>query len=182
MAFVTIKDKDNATLGHLQTDANERLGVHNLLHVQDRKATGTHAGTFTSGAWRTRQFNTELVNNIVGASLTDNQITLPSGVYICDGSASAQAIDQHKVRLYNITGLEVIDEGVSNFSQSGSNIGARAQITTKFTLTETSVIELQHLCRTTRADYGFGSGYNYGQDTEIFSDLRIWRIGDVEES
>lgn len=46
MAFVTIKDKDNVTLGHLQTDAQERLGLHNLLHVQDQKAAGTYGGTF----------------------------------------------------------------------------------------------------------------------------------------
>ena len=50
-----------------------------LLHVRDEKSNGTAGGGFTSGSFQTRTLNTVMTNEISGASLASNQITLPSG-------------------------------------------------------------------------------------------------------
>ena len=40
-----------------------------FLIVEDQKASGTDGGTFTSGAWQTRDLITEGCNNISGAGV-----------------------------------------------------------------------------------------------------------------
>ena len=177
MAFVAIKDKDNATLGHLQTDAQERLGVHNLLHVQDRKAKGVDGGTFTSGAWRTRVFNTELVNNIPGASLAANRITLPAGTYYIRSFAPATNVSTHTCRLYRVSpNAGVLLAGSSSNSAATNGSTTNSVIDDVVTLAETTVLEIQHACFTTKADTGFGSGYDIGQEYCIFSDFKAWKL------
>ncbi len=52
-----------------------------LFHVRDEKASGSHGGTSVAGSFQTRVLNTSLTNEISGASLSSNQITLPSGTY-----------------------------------------------------------------------------------------------------
>jgi len=52
-----------------------------LFHVRDEKSNGVAGGNFTNGAWQTRTLNTSMTNEISGASLSSNQITLPSGTY-----------------------------------------------------------------------------------------------------
>ena len=51
-----------------------------LLMTNDQ-ANNTGGGSATSGAWRTLVINTSKKNNITGASLSSNQITLPAGTY-----------------------------------------------------------------------------------------------------
>jgi hypothetical protein len=52
-----------------------------LLHVRDEKSNGTAGGGSTSGSYETRTLNTVMTNEVSGASLTSNQIILPSGTY-----------------------------------------------------------------------------------------------------
>jgi hypothetical protein len=51
--------------------------------VWEHQATnGTGGGTPTANAWTTRPITTEVINNITGASLASNNITLPVGKYL----------------------------------------------------------------------------------------------------
>ena len=176
MAFVIIKDKDNATLGHLQTDAQERLGIHNFLHVQDQKATGADGGTFTSGAWRTRELNTVVTNNIAGASLADNQVTLPAGQYYSASRANAKSVGVHVARLYNVSDSSVLLNGSTEVVVTDSPTQTISFVDGLFTLSEETTIELQHSCAATCGTSGFGDGHNLGQAYEIFADLKIWKV------
>jgi hypothetical protein len=177
MSFTTIKKDDDVTvLGYLQTDANERLGVHNLLHVQDQKAAGTHGGTATSGAWRTRDLNTDVVNNISGASLTSNQISLPAGKYYVEGTTTAYRIGQSVARIFDVTGSELLV--LSAFTRVDTTVIASVLVPLcgVFDIEETSVIELQHLFSTTRENNGLGDGIDIGQPYNVFSDLKFWKV------
>ena len=71
--------------------------------IADQKTSGTDGGTFTSGAWRTRDLNTEVtdVDNIV--SISSNQFTLQAGTYLIKARATAYDCDRHQLRLRNIT-------------------------------------------------------------------------------
>ena len=70
--------------------------------VRDQKANGTQGGDSVSGA-NTRVLNTVQKNNINGASLASNQVTLPAGDYEIDATAPAFNCSQSKAYLYNVT-------------------------------------------------------------------------------
>ena len=145
-----------------------------LLHVQDQKAQNTAGGTFTSGAWRTRDLNTSLTNEITGASLAANQITLPAGTYYCDWSAPAQdnGASTHQTRLQNITAATTLRIGQSCIN--GGSLTTFSRGGGRFTLGSSSVIELQHQISATQVTDGLGVAANF--TTEVYSDIRIWKI------
>jgi len=148
-----------------------RLSVTQVIHVRDEKAQNTVSGTFTSGAWRTRVLNTSKTNTITGASLASNQITLPAGTYWVHATAPAFNTGRHLAKLYNTTGAADVLLGTSAYSgtfQSGQSV-----LSGQFTLTATSVLELQHRCETTHATQGFGVESNFA--TEAYSDVVIWK-------
>jgi hypothetical protein len=177
MAFDTIYNKNGTIRGYAQTDNYERIGVHNLLHVQDQKAAGTQGGDFTSGAWRTRVLNTILVNNIAEASLGSNQITLPAGSYYAEGLGAAYIVTAHSCRLFNITDSVLIADGLSCFSNSADGYSVTySKVSSYFNLLDTKIIELQHRCNTTRASTGFGVGGITDKSCEIYADLKIWKV------
>jgi len=149
-----------------------RLSVTQVLHVRDEKAQNTVGGTFTSGAWRVRDLNASKTNTITGASLASNQITLPAGTYWVHATAPAYNVGRHLAKLYNTTGAADVLLGTSAWSAAGS--GATLSVLSgQFTLTATSVLELQHQCGATYATYGFGVESNFA--TEAYSDVVIWK-------
>lgn len=155
--------------------------VDQMLHVRDVKASGTDGGTFTSGAWRTRDLNTVLTNSIPGASLTANQITLPAGTYDVtalaphyqNGSSNATIA---RARLYSITSDVQLATG-PHTRLNGSNAAGQphSPVIGRFTLTASSVIELQHYTGQTKNTDGFGAAFGMGE-SEIYSDVIIRRI------
>jgi len=84
-------------------NSNGYQGLDNVLVVIDQKTAGTNGGTFTSGARRTRDLNTVIVNRITGASLSSNQITLPAGTYRVEAFAPAQRVGSHQAYIRDIT-------------------------------------------------------------------------------
>jgi len=159
------------------------LGVHNLLHVQDQKAQNTTGGSFASGAWRTRDLNSVITNNISGASLSSNQITLPDGKYYCEAYAPAAAntdvVNGTRIRIHNVGASTQLLLGRTCFVGSGSTISfafTSCEANGVFDLDVESTIELQHICSVTSPyAYAMGPAGNVG-GVEIFSDLKIWKI------
>lgn len=147
-----------------------------LLHIQDQKTSGTEGGTFSSG-YQTRVLNTVVTNEITGASLGSNQITLPSGTYIVDARGAAKVVNEHNVAWYNVTDASYTLIGMSAFSVSG---GGYAQTTStvfgKFTISAQKVFELRHYAQTTRNTDGFGNATADSQ-AERYADVRIWKVG-----
>lgn len=147
----------------------------NYLHVQDQKASGTAGGTFTSGAWRTRTLNTSLQNNITGASLASSQITLPAGTYYAEGWAGGREIGVHQVKLYDVTSATDLVLGVQECATSGTtSIYSCSRVAGWFTLAGVKLVELRHRCTTTRSTDGFGMTHGFG--TEVYADVKVWKI------
>ena len=162
-------------------DTAAKMGGDNFLHVQDQKTQNTHGGDFTSGAWRTRDLNTVLTNTIPGASLASNQITLPAGKYYAEvilTNYSSTDMGTIQAKIYDATGLADIAVGLSarvNFLASGTAASFASSMATLFDLSEESDIEVQQRCQNTMS-LGFGFAANL--TTEVYSDIRIWRIGE----
>jgi len=153
-----------------------RLGVFEsqLLHVRDEKASGTAGGTFTSGAWRTRTFNTIKTNEITGASLSSNQITLPAGTYYIDASATGYNVKRHQTALYNITDSSFEIIGSSEYTHSTVNVTNHSFVRGRFTISAQKILEFQHRTTDTYATYGFGVSSTFAQVC-VFGDVKIWR-------
>lgn len=145
-----------------------------LLHVRDEKPSGTTGGSFTAGAWQTRTLNTIPTNEITGASLTTNQVTLPAGTYFAMFSAQGALIDRHQARLRDVTSGTTLILGESTNASSSSNGVSPSGGFGRFTLGVDSLVELQHRCGTTNAN-GFGLSNNFG-DGELYADLAIWKV------
>lgn len=145
-----------------------------LIHIQDRKSAGTHAGTFTSGAWRVRDLNTLLTNDIPGASAGTNGITLPSGDYFALGHAPAAAVNRHKTRLVgDVAGTLLI--GSTEVCGATDNITTRSILSGRFTLAAENFVQVHHMCMTTVATFGFGLTANFGDD-DVQTDLMVWKV------
>jgi hypothetical protein len=144
--------------------------------IQDQKADNVSAGTFTSGAWRTRTLNTEVADTGGHATLASNQITLAPGTYRLRASAPGEAVGSHKARFQNITDGTTVAYGTNEWSDGANGNAAltKSIIETRFTITATKTFELQHRCTTTRSGFGFGTANGLGV-TEVYSTVVLER-------
>lgn len=159
--------------GTLLIDGREVVGKYTL--IRDEKSSTTNGGTFTSGAWRTRDLNTKPVDEI-GVTLSSNQFTLPAGTYDIVARAPAYFINTHKARLRNITDGTTVDEGTSEKSNDDSTFSETSQesvIRTRFTINESKTFEIQHQCQTTGSTNGFGIATTFSTDNEIYTTVEI---------
>jgi hypothetical protein len=142
---------------------------------RDEKTSGTAGGTFTSGAQRTRDINATQSNNITGASIATNQITLAAGTYYVEISAPAFAVATHQARLQNITDATTAILGQISYTDSGDSVVTHALVTGVFTIAASKTFEVQHICATTKASNGFGVPGAFS--TEVYTNISIAKIG-----
>jgi hypothetical protein len=144
------------------------------IHVQHQASDGVDGGTFTSGAWQTRPLSTVVSNDITGASLATNEITLPAGTYYIDANAMGFTVTRHQARLYNVTDAAAVLYGMNAFS-TGTNNGNYASVRGKFTIAAEKALRLEHQCGTTASNTGFGYPCTFG-NTEVYADVLIWKL------
>lgn len=87
------------------------------LHVREEQAQNVAGGAASSGA-NDRILNAVKFNNIPGASVASNRITLPEGVYKVEIKAPAYAIDSFKIALLDYGTGAILLEGTNAFSWS----------------------------------------------------------------
>ena len=135
-----------------------------------------NGGTFTAGAWQTRDLNTELDDpeNIV--TITSNQFTLQAGTYLIEWSAPANKVDRHSSRLQNITDSTTDSEGTSAYSDASDDIVTTSIGAGVLTLASAKVFEIQHHCATTRATTGFGVNSNISGQNSVYALVKIHKL------
>lgn len=169
------EDNDKLKARIEDMEHHEGVGREPYILIQEQQASGTDAGTFTSGAWRTRVLNTEVVDTGNNATLAANQITLLAGTYRFRAAAPAWRCEGHQLRVRNITAGTTIADGIPSFSNNGAaNAQTISEAVGRFTLAVDSVIEVQHQCTTTRALDGFGKSVAFG-DINVFASIELWR-------
>jgi len=125
--------------------------------ICDQKAYDANGGTFTNGAWRTRDLNTEIIDADAIVSISSNQFTLAAGTYTVDWSAPAYKVNRHSTRLYNATDTAVINYGQIAFTYSNDYVTTTSIGSSTFTLGGSKALEIQHRAVTTAADEGLGN-------------------------
>lgn len=143
--------------------------------LQDQKAQGTHGGTFTSGAWRTRDINTEVSDANAIVTIAANQFTLQAGTYRISASAPAYTGGTHRIKLYNIT--DAADEAGCLGTSEYYGTPNRSFLGGAFTIAGAKVFEIRHYTSSTTATYGFGYAANIAGYVEIYTQVEIWKVG-----
>ncbi len=140
------------------------------------------SGTFTSGAWQTVPFNTEVTDSAHIGVIGANQVTLQAGTYRVAWRVPAYHVDRFTTRLYNNTLAAQIasDSGIALIGSVGYS--AVTQVDQdysfgegKFILSAAASIGVQGLCETTRANDGFGLPANPLIAISIYGTLEFWR-------
>lgn len=143
--------------------------------IQDQKSASTGGGTFTSGAWRTRDLNTIVADPGSHASVSSNQITLQAGTYRVTAKCPASYVQRHQARLYNITDSAVLAIGTTESTDNGTGTltTTSSMIFGRFTISSAKVLEVQHQCGVTRANEGYGNFGTFG--TEVYTSIEFWK-------
>ncbi len=165
--------------GLILLGALEDEDLADLLHVRDEKPNQTDGGGSTASAWNVRTLNTTLTNEISGASLGSNQITLPAGTYFIEASAPAHKVNGHQLRLYNTSDAATAIAGHSTYTDTNDNVTNHSFVTGRFTISAEKVFELQHWTRQTVATSGLGRVANSGSnnvEVEVFADVMIKKL------
>lgn len=147
------------------------------LLVEDQKAAATNGGNSSAGA-NTRTLNTVVYNDIAGASLGSNQITLPAGTYRAEFGAPAfgTAIN-HATYLYDTTGAATLVYGRSGYTAGPTTVKSQTDSNGagQVTLSATSAIELRHQISAAVTN-GLGNAVWSSGDTEVYGWVKITQI------
>ena len=119
------------------------------------------SGTFTSGAWRTRDLNTELADPDGIVSISANQFTLAAGTYLIKWIAPAFNCSLHQTRLYNVTDTAQVEVGVCAFVNVNSVVTTSSGCA-RTTIAGSKAFTIEHYCATTSATAGFGQNCAFG--------------------
>ena len=152
---------------------NIPVGINiSYAQLHDVKGSTTQGGSFTSGAWRTRDLNTEHedTDNIV--TLSNNQFTLGAGNYHISAHACAVGVNNHAIRLYSITNNAIVLMGFSHKNQE-ENVSEYARVEGRLLLGDNMVFEIQHRCSTTVTTHGFGAYGGFGDN--IYTTVQIYK-------
>jgi hypothetical protein len=146
---------------------------------RDEKAFGTAGGTFTSGAWRTRDINSTQINNITGASIASNQITLPAGTYYVWATTPAYSVFRYSGRLQNITDSTTTLISTTGFANTSGSHVVNIFINGQFTIASEKTFEVQNRCSDTKNGDGYGTAGEQMGDTQnsLYSTISIEKIG-----
>jgi hypothetical protein len=142
------------------------------IYIRDEKVSGTEGGTFTSGAWQTRDLNTEVSDTGNNATLASNRITLVSGTYRVRARTPGNFVDPHKCRLQNITDGTTLIIGSNAHAETAME--SDSFLCGRFTIASGKELELQHRCIITRATNGFGRITGFGV-VEVYAEIEFWK-------
>ena len=143
--------------------------------ICDQKTASTQGGTFSAGAWRTRDLNTEIFDPDGIVSISSNQFTLSSaGTYLIEWSCPAMRSNYNMARLYDVTGAAVVQDGQGAFSDTGadgdqSNSNGWARVT----IASSNTYRIEHRCQTGESTRGFGIANGFG--VEIYAVVAIYK-------
>lgn len=150
-----------------------------LFHCREMQTKNVAGQAYTTGStWQTVRITDTLTNEIAGASLASNQITLPAGTYWID-SMMCVGISHDgncRMRLRNTTSGATILEGV-NFYPDATATAPYMFMKGRFTLSGTSVIEVQgRFAAASSSPPACNFTDTTSFDKEVYNDIIIFKV------
>jgi len=143
--------------------------------IADQKTQNTAGGTYTNGAWRTHDLQTEIADPDGIVSISTNQFTLAAGTYFIKWTMVLGPVLLAQSRLYNITDTAVSQIGTvtgmypAGYGTSGSSISGIARVT----IAGSKAFEIQLRGSDTASTTGFGYAANFS--TEQYCTVEIFK-------
>jgi len=154
---------------------SESIFATQLLHITHELTSGTDGPAISAGTFTTRPLNTVRTNEISGASLSSNEITLTAGDYYIEANSTLSSVtDGVKSKLRNITDVSDILIGSTGYATGGTTaLNVMSFISGRFTLAATKNVAIQNWA----FDAGiFGNAATAGV-SEVYADIKIWKVG-----
>jgi len=146
-----------------------------LLHVNQEVSAGTDSQTLDNSGANTRVLNTVKTNEISGASLSSNEITLPAGTYFCLASAPAYLTSNHQAILFNTTDSSTTLVGTTEHAWNNGYTTTHSFVRGRFTISGTKGFTLRHYVGQTRSNSGGGTGFGNGF-VDVYANVMIWKV------
>lgn len=137
--------------------------------IEDQKAQNTAGGTFSSGAWQTRDLNTEVYDPDSLISITSNEFTVVNDGWV-EWEAPAAQVNRHQSRLFNVTNTVEVKSSITGYSEASvtsqtlSVGGARVEAGKTY--------RIEHQSQSSRSSDGFGNEANF--TTEVYTRVKYW--------
>lgn len=144
-----------------------------ILRATESQATGVQRAAALG--WNLRHMNTMHVNNIVGASLSANNVILPAGEYLAYATFAfwQNPAGTLKPEIYNLTDATSILTGSQPY---GNASGGMMTVVGHFVLTSTKTIQLRQYHGTASATNGLGVPVSLAGYPEVYAELLLEKI------
>jgi hypothetical protein len=117
-----------------------------------------------------------MTNEISGASLASNQITLPSGTYFIDASAPGLATESQSIKLRNTTDSSDTLIGTSEYGNSDYIQQMHSYIIGRFTIASQKTFEIQHRFGYKLLEMDLENLVIILKYVEVYTDVTIWKV------
>lgn len=183
---LTYPASDGSANQVLKTDGSGALGWTTVASggkfasyaaICDKKAYDADGGTFSAGAWRTRDLNHEIRDEDGIVSISSNQFTLQAGDYLVRWSAPAENVNRHTTRLYNVTDSAAVFTGTTGFLSNGisTEVTGSSTGTGYINISGAKAFEIQHYGQTDSSTMGFGMKSNLSGVDSIYTIVEIFK-------
>jgi hypothetical protein len=156
------------------TQAN--ISSQGVIVLEDQKTAGSSGGSSSSGAWRDRALNTEVLDSGGHCSLFSNAFTLDPGTYFFTCRTNFFGSQRPIARIYNTSDASVVAHS-GQVSDGGTNnmVGV---ITGGFTIATGKSFKLQYATNISVGTNGLGLPNQSGQSVpyEIFSQITLFKL------
>lgn len=140
--------------------------------VRDVKLANVDGGTFTSGSWQTRDLNDLRGDSSFITIDGSTTFTLDSGIYEISASAPARNVNQHQLRLYNVT--DAVSEVTGTAVQSASAT-PESFLTSVISINAQKTFRIEHRCTSTN-NSSDARGVAIGWGENIYTQVRIQKL------
>lgn len=184
-AWVADEDKEYVFNGTVWSGLYSNVDIDALLAglvvvqyamlLLDQRPSGTNSTNVSAFAWRQTVLNTVVYNEIAGATLVANQVTLPAGVYEFEAEKIAIDSAQTIVRFMNLDDNVELVVGEPCY-QTGVNTGAgTSYMHGKFTLAAPKLCEMQYRKAGNYSIYSTGKPAALGSP-EVYTSVMIKKV------
>ena len=167
-----IYDDNNWTYKTWEASGN---AIGQYFYAKDVKAQGVAGGSSAANTWQTRDINTIKVNRI-GATLANNQVTVPAGTYKIRARVPGAVVNLFRVAIYNATSGTYLEFSGSQRADTSYADNIYAEVEGEFTFTVPTKIELRFWSSIAYGTTGFGYASNTPGVSESYSEITIWKM------